>query len=94
MKQLVFWTGMTFYGATVITCVVAALWAWKKHTPVRGPDSVAYLSPLTNIFLGLGFIVSSTTNISHPIRIAYILIGLFQFWPAWIIRNRQRQLSR
>lgn len=84
---------MTFYAAAITTCIAAAVWAWAKATPSRGRGSIAYLSPFTNIFLGMAFIVSGATNVPRPwLRITYILAGLFQFWPAWSIWNRRRQL--
>lgn len=92
MRELVFWTAMAFYGATAVTCIGAVLGAWIKHIPARGPSSVAYFNPLTNIFLGLGFIVVSLITVSRPLRLGYVIVGLFQFWPAWIIWKRRRQL--
>jgi hypothetical protein len=50
-----------------LTCVVTFVWALKKRVPWQGPASVAYLHPLTYVFLGVGFIVYALgTNVLWP----------------------------
>ena len=93
-RNVVFWTVMLCYAASLLSCAVALFRGWRAGLPFRGPKSVAYLSPFANIFLGLGFIISGVSNVPRPwLRVVYIAAGLFQFLPAWKLWKSQQKLK-
>ena len=93
VRTTIFWTIMLCYAAAILTCTVAFVRGWKAGHPFTGPKSAAYLSPFTNIFLGLGFIVSGASDLPGPwLRVAYVAAGIFQVLPAWNIWKRRRML--
>ena len=92
-RTVIFWTIMLCYAAGTLSCAAAFVRAWKGGYPFTGPKSVAYLSPFTKIFLGLGFIVSGASDLPPPwLRVVYVAAGLFQVLPAWNIWQRRRML--
>jgi hypothetical protein len=90
-RLIVLWTAMLLYGAAIVSCIAAFLWAWRKRLPFTGPASAAYLSPLTNILFGAGFLVSALANNTSWLRAMFVAVGLLQFLVAWKLRKRLRQ---
>jgi lysylphosphatidylglycerol synthetase-like protein (DUF2156 family) len=91
MRQITLWAAIVLYAASVVTCVVTFVWALKKRVPWQGPASVAYLHPLTYVFLGTGFIVYALgTNVLWP-RGLLFASGLLQFLVFAVMRSRARK---
>jgi len=90
-RHIILWTAIAFYAAAIVTCIVATVRARKDRVPWMGPESGAYLSPLANLFLGAGFLVSALAKNALWLRVLFCAAGLFQILVFVIARNRARK---
>ncbi len=91
MRNIILWTAIASYAASIVTCIVAVVRARKNRAPWTGPESGAYLNPLANLFLGAGFLVSALANNALWLRALFCAAGLFQIPVFVVVRNRARK---
>jgi hypothetical protein len=87
-RNIILWTAIALYAASIVTCIVAVVRARKDRVPWMGPESAAYLNPLANLFLGAGFLISALANNALWLRALFCAAGLLVFV---VVRNRARK---
>ncbi len=75
-RNIILWTAIALYAASIVTCIVAVVRARKDRVPWMGPESAAYLNPLANLFLGAGFLISALANNALWLRALFCAAGL------------------
>jgi hypothetical protein len=91
MRHIILWTAIALYAASIVTCIITVVRAWKNRAPWMGPTSGAYLNPLAYLFLGAGFLVSALANNAPWLRAMFSAAGLLQILVFVVVRNRARK---
>jgi len=94
MRHIILWAAIALYAASIVTCILSVLGAWRNRVPFRGPGSAAYLNPLTYLFLGAGFLVSALAYNPLWFRGMFLAVGLLQIVAFIFWRHRARKAAR